>query len=162
MLQDDPSILAGASLIPLFFLLSYTILACWYLQVSARRHYSLPFHIRSSVFAQDDIHVPCCYSFLIHSSFMVCILCRNYTLFIYHIHLSLTSYTHSSLYASHSSLVHASDSVTIHVPAVRLFHLSFSCVTFICRTHLRSCISHRARRFLDLFFSLSCIKFQDS
>ncbi len=125
-------------------------------------HIPHPVCIRSSVSAGDVIYVPCCYSFLIHSSFVGCILCRIYTLFIYHIHSSLKCYTHSSLHSLHLSLVHMSDSVSIYGPVIFPFDLSFSYVKFICQTHLRSCISHWDWSLLDLFFSLTSIKFQDS
>ena len=87
-------------------------------------HIPHPVSIRSSVFAGYVIHVPCCYFLLIHSSFMGRILCPTYTLFMYHIRSSLTCYTHSSLYASHSSVINVSDSVSIHVSVIRLLDLS--------------------------------------
>ncbi len=131
------------------------------MHVSASRHYSLSLFVRSSVFAGDVIHVPCCYSFLIHSLFIGRILCRTYTIFMYHIHLLLTRYTHSSLHLSHSALVNVLDWVSIHVQAIRPLDLSFSNVTFICRAHLCSFISHRAWSVFDLFLSLTFILFQE-
>ncbi len=50
VLEDDDSMVANTRLRSLFFLLSQAILECWYMHVSAFRHYFLPLCIRSFVF----------------------------------------------------------------------------------------------------------------
>ena len=52
LLKDDDSMVANTRLRSLFFLLSQAILECWYVHVSASRHYFLPLFIRSFVFRE--------------------------------------------------------------------------------------------------------------